>query len=284
MAFLQPGIDPRTGRPIPADFVVAQGDAPYTAQDHETWRTLYERQAALLPGRVVDAFPTGLQRLGLTAQRIPDFADLSARLHAATGWRVVAVPGLVPDEVFFAHLAAQRFPAGYWIRRPEDLDYIEEPDVFHDVFGHVPLLMDRRYADYMRSYGLAGLRLAGSPALARLARLYWYTVEFGLMRQPEGLRIFGAGIVSSHDEVIHALEADVPRRPFDLQTVLRMRYEIDHMQSIYFVLDGFDQLPPLGASQLAGPLHAAGQQPDLSPPPARAFDAGRAETRRSRAF
>jgi phenylalanine-4-hydroxylase len=285
MGSASPGIDPRSGRAIPPDFVVSQTDVPYTAEDHAIWSHLFQRQVDLLRGRVVDEYLTGLHQLGMTPHSIPKFADLNERLHAATGWRVVAVPGLVPDAVFFTHLAAQRFPAGYWIRSARDLDYIEEPDVFHDVFGHVPLLMHQDYADYMRAYGLAGLRLAGSPSLARLARLYWYTVEFGLMQTPEGLRIFGAGIASSREEVVHALESEtVQRLPFDLSTVLRMRYEIDHLQTLYFVLNGFAQLPALGASQLAGPLHAAGQQPDLLPPSARAFDAGDAKIGHSRAF
>jgi phenylalanine-4-hydroxylase len=285
MCAASPGIDPRSGRPIPPDYVVAQTDVPYTPEHHAIWSQLYERQEHLLRGRVVDEFLVGLHRLGMTSRRIPDFAELNERLHAATGWRVVAVPGLVPDDVFFTHLAAQRFPAGYWIRGADELDYIEEPDVFHDVFGHVPLLMHQDYADYMRAYGLAGLRLAQSPALSRLARLYWYTVEFGLMNTPRGLRIFGAGIASSHEEVLHSLQGEAAiRRPFDLVTVLRTRYEIDHLQTLYFVLDGFAQLPSLSSAQLAEPLQTALQQTDLRPPSARAFDAVNVESPSSRAF
>lgn len=263
-----PGIDPRSGRRIPADYVVDQADVAYTDRDHAIWRQLFERQTQRLRGRVVNDFLLGLQRLGIDGSRIPEFRDLNQRLLVATGWQIVAVPGLVPDEVFFAHLAARRFPAGYWIRTAEELDYIEEPDVFHDVFGHVPLLMHEPYADYMQAYGAAGLRLAGSGSLKRLARLYWYTVEFGLMQTPEGLRIFGAGIASSHDEVLRALEnPHAERRRFELETVLRMRYEIDHLQSIYFVLDGFGDLPALDENGLRGPLDAAEQQEDLDPPP-----------------
>jgi phenylalanine-4-hydroxylase len=263
-----PGIDSRSGRQIPADYVVDQADVPYTEQDHATWSRLFKRQSELLHGRVVEDFFQGLQRLGIGGDRIPDFRDMNQRLVVATGWQIVAVPGLVPDDVFFTHLAARRFPAGYWVRGAHELDYIEEPDVFHDVFGHVPLLMHGPYADYMQAYGAAGLRLAGTTALKRLARLYWYTVEFGLMQTPQGLRIFGAGIASSHDEVLRALEdASVEHRRFDLGTVLRMRYEIDHLQSIYFVLNGFGDLPPLDETSLRAPLDAAGQQDDLSPPP-----------------
>jgi phenylalanine-4-hydroxylase len=253
-----PRLDPRSGRVIPPDFLVPQEPERYTAQDHTTWRTLFDRQTALLRGRVVPEYYAGLEALGITDQGIPDFAEMNEVLARATGWRVVAVPGLVPDTVFFAHLAARRFPAGYWIRSADQLDYIEEPDVFHDVFGHVPLLMQPSYADYIAAYGGAGLAYAGQPALANLARLYWYTVEFGLMRTSEGLRIFGAGILSSAGESVYALESARPLRvAFDCERVLCTRYEIDHFQDVYFVLSGYDDLPALRPAELDAHIAAA---------------------------
>jgi len=257
--------DPRTQQPIPANFVVPQRPQDYTEQDHATWRTLFARQSALLHDRVVDEFYDGLEALGIRDDGIPDFEAMSHVLMRATGWRVVAVPGLVPDDVFFAHLAARRFPAGYWIRKPEQLDYIEEPDVFHDVFGHVPLLMQPRYAEYMAAYGRAGLRLSGD-VLKMLARLYWYTVEFGLMQRPEGLRIFGAGIISSGGEAVYSLESEEPLRvAFDCERVLRSDYKIDDFQRIYFVLSGYEDLPQLERVTLDRHIAAARGLPMLKP-------------------
>ena len=260
-----PRLDPRNGRVIPPDFLVPQEPERYTAADHATWRTLFDRQTELLRGRVVPEYYAGLEALGITDAGIPDFAEMNDVLARATGWRVVAVPGLVPDAVFFAHLAARRFPAGYWIRSPDQLDYIEEPDVFHDVFGHVPLLMQPSYADYIAAYGRAGLAYAGQPALANLARLYWYTVEFGLMRTGEGLRIFGAGILSSAGELVYALESARPLRvAFDCERVLRTRYEIDHYQDIYFVLSGYDDLPALRPAELDAHIAAVRDAPEIA--------------------
>jgi phenylalanine-4-hydroxylase len=260
-----PRLDPRNGRVIPPDFLVPQEPQRYTAVDHATWRALFDRQTELLRGRVVPEYYAGLEALGITDAGIPDFAVMNEVLARATGWRVVAVPGLVPDAVFFAHLAARRFPAGYWIRSPDQLDYIEEPDVFHDVFGHVPLLMQPSYADYIAAYGRAGLAYAGQPALANLARLYWYTIEFGLMRTGEGLRIFGAGMLSSAGESVYALESPRPLRvAFDCERVLRTRYEIDHYQDIYFVLSGYDDLPALRPAELDAHIAAARGAPEIA--------------------
>jgi phenylalanine-4-hydroxylase len=261
-----PHVDVRTNTPLATDFVVPQCPDDYGAQDHATWRTLFARQSALLRGRVVDEFFAGLDRLNIAADRIPDFAAVNRVLEKTTGWTVVAVPGLVPDEVFFRHLAARRFPAGYWIRKPAQLDYIEEPDVFHDVFGHVPLLAQRRYADYMQAYGRAGCACAGTPALANLARLYWYTVEFGLMRTSAGLRIFGAGLISSAGEAVHALASrETARVRFDCERVMRTRYEIDRYQRIYFVLGGYDDLPALRADELERHIASARHDAELPP-------------------
>lgn len=226
-----------------ADWTISQDWAHYTPQDHAIWDRLFARQCRLLPGRVSDAFMRGLDVLHLGKPGIPDFEELSRRLARTTGWQVVAVPGLVPDEVFFDHLAHRRFVSGNFIRRPDQIDYLQEPDVFHDIFGHVPLLADPVFADYMQAYGLGGLRSLEFGALHWLARLYWYTVEFGLVWEEDDLRIYGAGIVSSHGESIFALEDPSPNRIiFDLQRVMRTRYRIDEYQQSYFVLHSFDEL------------------------------------------
>jgi phenylalanine-4-hydroxylase len=228
---------------LAGDHTIPQGWADYTEQDHAVWRALFERQSALLPGRACREYLDGLAGLGVAADGIPDFARLSDILDRTTGWRIVAVPGLVPDDVFFAHLAARRFPATNWIRRPAQMDYLQEPDVFHDVFGHVPVLMNPVFADYMQAYGRGGIKALRLGALAKLARLYWYTVEFGLIRGAEGLRIYGSGIVSSRTETVYCLESPKPKRiAFDLLRIMRTDYRIDDLQDGYFVIDDFDQL------------------------------------------
>ncbi|MBY0302767.1 MULTISPECIES: phenylalanine 4-monooxygenase [Sphingomonas] len=225
------------------DWTIPQGWDRYTPEEHATWDTLFARQLRQLPGRVAPEFLEGLDVLRLSRPGIPDFAELSDRLMAATGWQVVAVPGLVPDDVFFDHLANRRFVAGNFIRRPNELDYLQEPDVFHDVFGHVPLLANPVFADYMQAYGRGGQRAAAMGAIDRLARLYWYTVEFGLVRTDDGLKLYGAGIVSSHAESIFALDDPSPHRlGFDLKRLLRTRYRIDDFQQNYFVIDSFEDL------------------------------------------
>ncbi|MBS0296743.1 MAG: phenylalanine 4-monooxygenase [Proteobacteria bacterium] len=226
-----------------ADWTIPQDWDRYTPQEHDTWVRLYERQMKVLPGRACDAFMQGLDALDLHGGGIPDLEKLNKALEALTGWRVVCVPGLVPDEVFFEHLANRRFPAGQFIRRPDQLDYIQEPDIFHDVFGHVPMLTDTVFADYMAAYGRGGLRALGLGQLHNLARLYWYTVEFGLMQTPNGVRIYGAGIVSSATESVFALEDGSPNRlGFDMLRVMRTPYRIDDFQQAYFVIPGFEQL------------------------------------------
>ncbi len=226
-----------------ADWTIDQAWSSYSPAEHQVWMTLYERQAKLLPGRACDAFLRGLDALDLHRGGIPDFARINEELFRLTGWRVVAVPGLVPDAVFFDHLANRRFPAGRFIRKPDELDYLEEPDVFHDVFGHVPMLTDPTFGDYMAAYGRGGLRALGRGQLHNLARLYWYTVEFGLLDTAEGLRIYGAGIVSSRAESIFALDDPSPNRiGFDLERVMRTPYRIDDFQQAYFVIPSLQAL------------------------------------------
>ena len=228
------------------------------------WDKLFARQSDMLPGRAAEAFLRGIDVLKLEKPGIPDYRELNARLMAATGWQVVAVPGLVPDDVFFDHLANRRFPAGNFIRTPEQLDYLQEPDVFHDVFGHVPMLADPVFANYMVAYGEGGLRSLKFDALKQLARLYWYTVEFGLIREASGLRIYGAGIVSSYAESVFALDSDSPNRiGFDLARVMRTDYRIDDFQQNYFVIDSLDQLLGTTINTDFAPLYAAN---DALPP------------------
>src|SRR6185369_17276035 len=205
---------------------------------------LFARQSAMLKGRASAAFLKGLDNLRLSRAGIPNFEELSERLHRLTGWQVVAVPGLVPDAVFFEHLANRRFVAGQFIRRADQLDYLQEPDVFHDVFGHVPMLAHPVFADYMQAYGKGGQRALNEfHALKNLARLYWYTVEFGLIEKPEGFRIYGSGIVSSRTESIYSVESPSPNRiHFDLERVMRTDYRIDDFQESYFVIGSFDEL------------------------------------------
>ncbi|WP_312489692.1 phenylalanine 4-monooxygenase [Sphingomonas sp.] len=240
-----------------ADWTIPQGWEQYTAEEHATWDTLFARQSKLLPGRASEAYLRGLDVLKLSRPGIPDFEELSERLMKLTGWQVVAVPGLVPDDVFFDHMANRRFVAGNFIRRPDQLDYLQEPDVFHDVFGHVPMLADPVFADYLAAYGRGGQRALGMDALKYLGRLYWYTVEFGLVREDGDLRIYGAGIVSSYSESRFALEDPSPNRiGFDLARVMRTEYRIDDFQQNYFVIPSYEELLRTTLETDFAPLYA----------------------------
>jgi len=248
------------------DWTIPQDWDRYTAEEHATWDTLFARQAAMLPGRAAQEFLDGLDMLHLSRPGIPNFEELSEKLGKATGWSVVAVPGLVPDDVFFEHLANRRFVAGQFIRRPDQLDYLQEPDVFHDVFGHVPMLAHPVFADYMQAYGQGGLRARQFNAIDKLARLYWYTVEFGLIRNGDSLNIYGAGIVSSRGESLFALDDPSPNRiAFDMERVMRTNYRIDDYQQAYFVIDSFDQLLRATLDTDFAPLYARLETlPDLA--------------------
>lgn len=239
------------------DWTIDQGWGAYTASEHAVWDTLYDRLMQVLPNRAAPEFMNGLKALDLHRGGVPNFETISDELESLTGWRVVAVPGLVPDDVFFDHLANRRFPAGNFIRKPDQLDYIQEPDVFHDVFGHVPMLTDPVFADYMEAYGKGGLRSLNFAALKNLAALYWYTVEFGLIQTDQGLRIYGAGIVSSPAESIYALEDRSPNRiGFDLKRLMRTDYRIDDFQQTYFVIDSYEQLFHATVDTDFAPLYA----------------------------
>jgi phenylalanine-4-hydroxylase len=256
----------RTGQRFTSDFVIQQEWRKYTEEEHAIWRLLFERQQRLLAGRACQEFLHGLGALGIAARGIPDFRQLSDVLDATTGWRIIAVPGLVPDDIFFAHLARRQFPSTCFIRRPDQLDYLQEPDVFHDICGHVPLLMNPIFADYMQAYGQGGLKALGLGHLQHLARLYWYTVEFGLIATPEGLRIYGSGILSSAAESIYSLEDPKPNRIcFDLRRVMRTLYRIDDFQQTYFVIENFQQLFEATRPDFAPIYREVAALPDLAP-------------------
>jgi phenylalanine-4-hydroxylase len=241
---------------VSPDWTIPQGFERYTEVEHRTWVTLYERQAEVLPGRACDEFLRGLDALDLHGLGIPDFAQLNEKLSALTGWTIVAVPGLVPDDIFFDHLANRRFPAGNFIRSACELDYLQEPDIFHDVFGHVPMLTNPVFADYMQAYGKGGKRALSLGHLQNLARLYWYTVEFGLLETRNGLRIYGAGIVSSKTESIFALDSPSPNRlGFDLERVMRTLYRIDDFQQVYFVIPSLQFLLDVTTGTDFGPFY-----------------------------
>ncbi len=228
---------------IAADFTVPQHWEDYTPEQHAIWDRLYTRQEKLLPNYAEQSFIDGLSKLNLHRGGIPKFDDLNEELEKLTGWTIVPVPCLVPDDIFFEHLANRRFPAGNFIRRLDQLDYIQEPDVFHDVFGHVPMLTNPVFADYMQAYGEGGLRSLGFDCLKNLAALYWYTVEFGLVQTDQGLRIYGAGILSSASETRFCVEDPSPNRlKFDLERVMRTDYRIDDFQQTYFVIDSYESL------------------------------------------
>ena len=253
--------------PVYATGIVEQPWDGYTAEDHATWSTLFARQRDLLAGRASDEFLVAQDAMGMTPHAIPKYEDLNRVLGATTGWQLIGVEGLLPELDFFDHLANRRFPVTWWIRKPGQIDYIEEPDLFHDLFGHVPLLMNPVFADYMEAYGKGGVKAhgIGPDALQNLTRLYWYTVEFGLIRQQDGLRIYGSGIVSSKGESIHSLESAAPNRiGFDLERIMRTRYRIDTYQKTYFVIDSFQQLMDATAPDFT-PIYARIARQDSIP-------------------
>jgi phenylalanine-4-hydroxylase len=225
-----------------ADFAVEQDWASYTPAMHDRWRRLYARQSALCQIHAAPQFLAGLHRLDC-AGGIPDFVAANRVIAAATGWTLVAVPGFIPDDAFFDHLANRRFPVCRWLREEHELDYLVEPDVFHDFLGHVPLLLDPVFADFLQLYGKAGARAMMMDALPMLARVYWYTVEFGLIATPGGLKAFGAGIVSSAGETVFSTtDPHVLRLCFDPVRIMRTAYMIDDFQMTYFVIDSLEQL------------------------------------------
>jgi phenylalanine-4-hydroxylase len=239
-----------------ADYTCDQRWSDYSDQEHLRYSRLHARQSAQLQGLACDEFIEALAWLG-DASRIPKFEHVNDKLFPATGWEVVAVPGLIPEEAFFALLARRRFPVTHWIRNEDEFDYVVEPDVFHDLFGHVPLLFNPVFADYMQAYGQGGLKASRLDACELLARLYWYTVEFGLIHTSQGLRAYGAGILSSAGELPHSVKSpDSVRVGFDLERIMRSRYRIDTYQAGYFVIESFDQLFHATAADFA-PIYEA---------------------------
>ena len=250
-----------------ADWTIPQHWDELTAEDHWVWDTLFARQRALLHGRSVRAFEEGLDLLDLERPGVPNLDEVNERLRKRTNWTAVSVPGIVPDDVFYRHLSQRRFPVGAFIRQPDQLDYLEEPDAFHDLFGHLPLLANPAVADFMQALGELGLQAAELGAIRRIARLYWYTVEFGLAREDGALRIYGAGILSSFGEAHYSLESAKPNRiAFDLKRVLRTDYKIDDFQPSYFVIDRFeDVLETVRQNDLPALIAELDTLPDLSP-------------------
>ena len=250
-----------------ADYTVTQHWDRYTDEDHAIWRELYDRQMRLVERYAAPQVLAGARALKASPDGIPRIEDTNHILAAATGWQIVAVPGLIPEEHFFAHLAQRRFPVTVWIRRREELDYLSEPDIFHDFFGHVPLLTDPVFARFMQAYGAAGPKAIAAGGLKMLARLYWYMVEFGLIRTPAGLRAYGSGILSSKAETVYSIESPRPHRiAFDLERVMRTDYLIDDFQQTYFVLDSFEQLFHAGYDTDFGPLYRRyADQPGIPP-------------------
>jgi phenylalanine-4-hydroxylase len=241
-----------------SDYTVDQQYEHYTDQDQEIWRTLFARQAPLIEKYAAPEVLQGMAALGATGEQIPDFAETNRRLQALTGWQIVAVPGLIPEQDFYGHLANKRFPVSVWIRNRSELDYLQEPDLFHDFFGHVPLLTNPIFANFMQAYGKAGPKAESHHAIKMLARLYWYTVEFGLIRTPQGLRVYGAGILSSKGETVFSVESPAPHRiAFDLIRAMRTNYLIDDFQKTYFVLESFEQLFHAAYDTDFGPLYTS---------------------------
>jgi phenylalanine-4-hydroxylase len=224
------------------DCTVDQDWDAYSAGEHDLWRRLYRRQMDLVPRYASEEFCETLDTLNF-GEGIPRFDAINRMLQPATNWQLVAVPGLLPDLTFFEHLANRRFPVTVWLREPGEFDYIVEPDVFHDFFGHVPMLFNPVFADYIQAYGRGGIKAHELGAIEMLARLYWYTVEFGLIETPRGIRTYGAGILSSGGEIGYCVESPEPNRlGFDLLRIMRTKYKIDTFQETYFVIRDFKQL------------------------------------------
>ncbi len=263
-----------------SDYTVDQQWDRYTDEDHAIWQTLYARQMRMIQQYAAPEFIAGTRTLRASPERIPRIDETNRILESISGWKIVAVPGLIPEEQFFAHLANRRFPVTVWIRKRSELDYLVEPDIFHDFFGHVPLLTNPLFARFMQAYGEAGPKAIAAGALKMLARLYWYMVEFGLIATPQGLRAYGSGILSSKGETAYCIESSKPHRiAFDLERVLRTDYLIDDYQQTYFVIDSFEQLFHAGYDTDFAPLYkqfadTAGIAPDVVLPTDRLIGVG----------
>lgn len=235
----------------------ANGNVQYAAEENQIWHDLITRQIPIIKDRACEEYIRGIDLLQMPHDRIPQCHDISKVLRNVTGWELEPVPALIPYDQFFGLLANKKFPAATFIRRRDELDYLEEPDMFHEVFGHCPLLTNQAYADFTHTYGKLGLKATHEDRVM-LLKLYWFTIEFGLIKAASGLRIYGGGILSSKNETIYALESDEPiRKPFDVLDVLRTPYRINIMQPIYFIIDSFDVLFQLIEMDLIGLIHEA---------------------------
>jgi phenylalanine-4-hydroxylase len=221
---------------------IAQDYARYDANDHDVWRILYQRRMTTLAETGSAVFVEGMRRIGLRHDRVPNLDEVNARLASRTGWSAVGVTGFIPARQFFQCLAQRRFPTTLAVRPREQLDYLPEPDIFHDVFGHVPLHADPVFADFLQRFGSLAARAESEDETVAMARLFWFTVEFGLIRENGRVKVYGSGLISSHGDAANALGPNCDRRPFDLDAVLRQPFEIDRFQDVLFVIDSFDQL------------------------------------------
>lgn len=222
-------------------FVEQNYDA-YDTESHEVWRILYQRRLKTLTTTASKVFLSGLRNIGLDAARVPDLRDVNARLAARTGWAAVGVDGFIPARQFFRCLSRRRFPTTLHVRPREQLDYLPEPDIFHDVFGHVPLHSDPVFADFLQRFGELASRAETDAETEAMARLFWFTVEFGLINEDGRTKVYGSGLISSHGDALNALGLHCDRRPFELDAVISQPFEIDHFQDVLFVIDSFDQL------------------------------------------
>lgn len=215
----------------------------YTAEDFQVWKILFERQEENMPGRATAEFLEGIRRINFTADKIPDFRETNPLLKSITGWELAVVPGIIPDDVFFTLMANRKFPASTWLRKMSELDYLEEPDMFHDVFGHVPLLTNQPFVDFLQELSKIGLDYIDNKwAIELLSRIYWFTIEFGLIREEGQLRIYGAGILSSPGETLYSLSDQPKHFEYDVEQILNTPYRKDTFQDRYFIIESFEQL------------------------------------------
>lgn len=243
----------------------SKGFVNYSPEEDQTWGFLYRRQMDIIENRACDEYIRGLEILGLSENSVPQLPDVNRALRKATGWEVAAVPALIPFGKFFELLANKQFPAATFIRTKEDIDYLQEPDIFHEIYGHCPLLTDPVFANFVHNYGKLGLN-ATKQERVYLARIFWFTVEFGLIQQANGLRVYGAGILSSKGETVYSLESDKPKRQeFDLMTALRTPYRIDIYQTIYFVIKQFEDIYHAMDESIIGKIHEAIELGDFEP-------------------
>ena len=227
---------------LTAETEIVQDWSRYTEEDHEVWSLLFNRRMGELERTGCSVFLRGAEFIGLQPDRVPDLAPLNLKLRRLTGWQAVPVGGFIPARDFFRSLAVRRFPTTITVRPKDSLEYIPEPDIFHDVFGHVPLHADTVFADFLQQFGEVASRARTDEEITQMARLFWFTVEFGLINEEEQVKLYGSGLISSVGDSANALGPKCERRPFSLEAVIRQPFEIDHFQNVLFVIESFDQL------------------------------------------